>query len=80
MLREGAQSGAFEGIGTVNTGDQGRVRQQRFRVTVTEGGAGEGTLQLTLLGPEVVIALPVEWVLTGQITSTSRNRLADWCS
>lgn len=57
----------FDGSGSVNMGDQGRVDGQTFRVTVTEGGPGVGTLQLTLIGP-VAMELPTETVLSGRIS------------
>jgi hypothetical protein len=56
----------FEGSGMLQTGNQGKS-EATFRVVVTEGGPGEGTLQLTLLTPFLFV-LPTEDVLDGQIT------------
>jgi len=56
---------SFTGTGMLQTGNQGRS-PATFQVVVTEGGPGEGTLQLTLLTP-VVLVLPTEHVLNGQI-------------
>jgi hypothetical protein len=61
-------SATFEGVATVNMGNQGSLPGQPFRATVTAGGAEAGTLQLTLLGPDVVMTLPTEAVLRGLIT------------
>lgn len=55
----------FEGSGMLQTGNQGKSAAT-FRVVVTEGGPGEGTLQLTLLTPFLFV-LPTEEVLDGQI-------------
>jgi hypothetical protein len=55
----------FEGTGMFQTGNQGKS-PATFRVVVTEGGPGEGTLQLTLLTPFEFV-LPTEYVLDGQI-------------
>jgi hypothetical protein len=55
----------FEGSGMLQTGNQGKS-EATFRVVVTEGGPGEGTLQLTLLTPFLFV-LPTEDVLNGQI-------------
>jgi hypothetical protein len=55
----------FEGTGMFQTGNQGKS-PATFRVVVTEGGAGEGTLQLTLLTPFEFV-LPTEHVLNGHI-------------
>jgi hypothetical protein len=55
----------FEGTGMFQTGNQGKS-PATFRVVVTEGGPGEGTLQLTLLTPFEFV-LPTESVLNGRI-------------
>jgi hypothetical protein len=55
----------FNGAGMFQTGSQGKA-PATFRVVVKEGGPGEGTLQLTLLTPFLVI-LPTETVLNGNI-------------
>jgi hypothetical protein len=55
----------FEGTGMFQTGNQGKS-PATFRVVVTDGGPGEGTLQLTLLTPFEFV-LPTEYVLNGQI-------------
>jgi len=55
----------FEGAGMFQTGNQGKS-PATFRVVVTEGGPGEGTLQLTLLTPFEFV-LPTEYVLDGHI-------------
>ncbi len=55
----------FEGTGMFQTGNQGKSAAT-FRVVVTEGGPGEGTLQLTLLTPFEFV-LPTESVLDGRI-------------
>jgi hypothetical protein len=57
----------FEGSGMFQTGNQGKSAAT-FRVVVTEGGPGVGTLQLTLLEPFEFV-LPTEYVLNGQITT-----------
>lgn len=62
----GSSSATFSGIGTVNLGNQGRIENQSFVVTVTKGGLGVGTLQLTLIAP-LALVLPVEEVLNGHI-------------
>ena len=56
----------FEGAGAFQTGNQGK-QAATFRVIVTEGGPGVGTLQLTLLTPFLFV-LPTETVLNGVIT------------
>jgi hypothetical protein len=56
----------FEGAGMFQTGNQGK-QPATFRVVVTEGGPGVGTLQLTLLTPFLFV-LPTETVLNGTIT------------
>jgi len=55
----------FEGTGMFQTGNQGKS-PATFRVVVTDGGPGVGTLQLTLLTPFEFV-LPTEYVLNGQI-------------
>lgn len=55
----------FEGTGMFQTGNQGRSAAT-FRVVVTEGGPGVGTLQLTLVTPFPFV-LPTERVLDGRI-------------
>jgi hypothetical protein len=55
----------FEGAGMFQTGNQGKS-PATFRVVVTDGGPGVGTLQLTLLTPFVFV-LPTEYVLNGRI-------------
>ena len=55
----------FEGAGMFQTGNLGK-QPATFRVVVTEGGAGVGTLQLTLLTP-FVFPLETETVLNGVI-------------
>ena len=47
------------------TGNQGKSAAT-FRVVVTEGGPGDGTLQLTLVTP-VEFVLPTEFVPNGRI-------------
>lgn len=61
----GGGSATFEGAGMLQTGDQGKS-PATFRVVVTEGGPGVGTLQLTLLTPFIFV-LPTEHVLNGRI-------------
>lgn len=56
----------FEGAGMFQTGNQGK-EPATFRVVVTEGGPGVGTLHLTLLTP-FLFDLPTEIVLNGAIT------------
>ena len=66
----------FSGMGTLLYNFLGAGETQKadvtFNVTVTEGGAGVGTLQLTVIGvpfvPGGVAAFPPEHVLSGQIT------------
>lgn len=55
----------FTGFGTLNLGPSGR-QSARFHVDVTEGGAGVGTLRLTVIDPP--FPLPTERVLSGRIT------------
>ena len=72
------KSVTFSGVGSVNLGDGVIIRGVPFLVRVTEGGAGIGTLQLTVMGAfdgvpgDAVIGngnydLPVENVSNGQI-------------
>lgn len=56
----------FDGAGMFQTGNQGK-EPATFRVVVTEGGPGIGTLQLTLLTPFLFV-MPTETVLNGNIT------------
>ena len=60
------EAATFEGVGTLNMGDQGRIEGERFRVSVKAGGPGTGMLQLILLEP-LAMALPPETVLNGRI-------------
>jgi len=55
----------FTGSGTLNLGPSGRMNAL-FHVDVTEGGAGQGTLTLTVIEP--AFPLPTEHVLSGRIT------------
>lgn len=55
----------FQGAGMFQTGNQGKS-PATFRVVVTDGGPGVGTLQLTLLTPFEFV-LPTEQVLNGVI-------------
>jgi hypothetical protein len=61
-----AGAATFDGTGMFQTGNQGK-QPGTFRVVVTEGGPGSGTLQLTLLTPFLFV-LPTERVLAGTIT------------
>jgi hypothetical protein len=64
----------LEGSGVLiaHTGNPEKKFPATFRVRVTDGGPGEGTLQLTVLTapgfPVSPIALPTEDVLVGQIS------------
>ena len=63
----------LEGSGVLiaHTGNPEKKFPATFRVAVTDGGPGEGTLQLTVLAPAFAagpIALPTEDVMVGQIT------------
>jgi hypothetical protein len=60
-----ADAVTFEGTGMFQTGNLGKS-SATFRVVVTEGGPGVGTLQLTLLTPFEFV-LPTEHVFDGQI-------------
>lgn len=55
----------FTGSGTLNLGPSGRM-PALFHVAVTEGGAGVGTLTLTVIEP--AFPLPTEHVLAGRIS------------
>jgi hypothetical protein len=55
----------FSGVGTVNLGDSGKLTDEPFTVTVTAGGVGVGTLQLSC-GP-CGGALPIETIFSGRI-------------
>jgi hypothetical protein len=57
----------FEGSGMLQTGNQGKS-PATFRVVVTEGGPGVGTLQLTASTILGLVVLPTEDVLTGHIS------------
>ena len=57
----------FEGSGMLQTGNQGKS-SATFRVVVTEGGPGVGTLQLTASTVLGLVVLPTEDVLTGHIS------------
>jgi hypothetical protein len=61
----GDGSVTFSGVGTVNFGDNGILRDEPFTVTVKPGGAGVGSLQLSCVpcGGK----LPVETVHSGRI-------------
>jgi hypothetical protein len=72
------ESATFNGVATVNLGDGQIFRGVPFAVTVTEGGPGAGTLQLTVIGAfdgapgdtapgNGNYDLPVETVTSGQI-------------
>jgi len=72
-----AGTASFSGTGTLLyhfDGAAGPTQKAtvQFSVTVTEGGPGVGTLQLTVTGvpfvPGGVAAFPPEWVSSGQIT------------
>lgn len=60
-----SEGATIEGYGMFQTGNQGKSAAS-FRVVVTEGGPGVGTVQLTLLTPFEFV-LPTEYVLNGQI-------------
>jgi hypothetical protein len=62
-LADGAAE--FTGAGTLNLGPSGRTNAV-FRVRVTSGGAGVGTLRLTVLDPS--FPLPTEHILSGRIS------------
>lgn len=75
---ESGAGASFAGTGTVNLGNGVIFRDVRFEVTVTEGGPGQGTLTLTVLGVFDGVAgdtqpgdgnysLPAETVATGGI-------------
>jgi hypothetical protein len=87
MLVEGRISGAsfndeggvtFSGIGSVNLANGTVFRGVAFRVSVTPGGPGEGTMQLTVIGAfdgvpgdtgpgDGNYSLPMETVVSGLI-------------
>jgi hypothetical protein len=56
---------SFDGSGTLNLGPSGRM-PATFHVDVREGGAGVGTLHLTVLSPPFPV--PPEHVLQGYIS------------
>lgn len=60
-----AGTAEFSGSGTLNLGPSGRMPAV-FHVAVTEGGAGVGTMRLTVLTPD--FPLPIEAVMHGRIT------------
>ncbi len=63
----GAGTATFNGTATLHMNNA--TSQVAFTVHVTQGGPGQGTLQLTVNGPPVgLFPLPVEIVATGQIT------------
>jgi hypothetical protein len=62
----GSGSASFDGAGMFQTGNQGKS-PATFHVDVTAGGAGVGTLHLTLLTP-FFFDLPIEQVMDGQIS------------
>ena len=67
------KSATLEGSGVLiaHTGNPEKKFPATFRVGVTGGGPGQGTLQLTVLAPAfsaLPIALPTEDVLVGQIS------------
>src|ERR671918_2683510 len=66
-LSVSGNSATFEGAGMLQTGNQGKSRAT-FRVVVTEGGPGGGTLQLTASTILGLVVLPTEDVLTGHIS------------
>src|SRR5919108_6332506 len=66
-LSVSGNTATFEGAGMLQTGNLGKSAAT-FRVVVTEGGPGVGTLQLTAFTTTLgVVALPTEDVLTGHI-------------
>jgi hypothetical protein len=60
-----AGTAEFSGSGTLNLGPSGKMPAV-FHVEVTEGGAGVGTMRLTVIDPD--FPLPTETVLHGRIT------------
>jgi hypothetical protein len=66
-LSVSGDTATFEGSGMLQTGNLGK-EATTFRVVVTDGGPGEGTLQLTAFTTSLgVVELPIEFVLNGQI-------------
>jgi hypothetical protein len=65
-LTVSGDTATFDGSGMLQTGDQGKS-PATFRVVVTDGGPGVGTLQLTLLTPFLFV-LPTEGVMNGHIS------------
>ncbi len=61
----GAGTARFFGAGTLNLGPSGTMPAV-FQVDVTEGGAGVGTMKLSVLN--LLFFLPTETVLHGRIT------------
>jgi hypothetical protein len=64
-VTSGANTAAFFGSGTLNLGPSGTMPAV-FRVDVTEGGAGVGTMKLSVLN--LGFFLPTETVMHGRIT------------
>jgi hypothetical protein len=66
-LSVSGNTATFEGAGMLQTGNLGKS-PATFRVVVTEGGPGVGTLQLTAFTtPLGEVVLPTEDVLAGHI-------------
>ena len=66
-LSVSGNAATFEGTGMLQTGNLGKS-PATFRVVVTEGGPGAGTLQLTAFTtPLGEVVLPTEVVLEGHI-------------
>jgi hypothetical protein len=62
------ETAIFEGSGMLQTGNLGK-EPTTFRVVVTGGGPGDGTLQLTAFTTSLgTVPLPTEDVLNGQIS------------
>jgi hypothetical protein len=67
-LSVSGDTATFEGSGMLQTGNLGKS-PATFRVVVTEGGPGVGTLQLTAFTTTLgVVGLPTEDVLNGHIS------------
>jgi hypothetical protein len=67
-LSVSGDTATFEGSGMLQTGNLGKS-PTTFRVVVTEGGPGVGTLQLTAFTTTLgVVELPTEDVLNGHIS------------
>src|SRR5918994_5148887 len=66
-LSVSGNTATFEGTGMLQTGNLGKS-PATFRVVVTDGGPGVGTLQLTAFTTTLgEVVLPTEVVLAGQI-------------